>query len=429
MSAEMPRTPDWLAPLLKKPVAVFGRGSSGQSATQLLTLLGGEVEVFDERHEREDGRVFGAEQAARFGMVVCSPGFPADHSWLQAARDAGLEIVPEIDLGACLWAGPLVLVTGTNGKTTLTEFLTSAFNSAGIEAYACGNIGRPISSLVADGCNREAVAVCEVSSFQGELAQRLMGDYLLWTNFDEDHLDRHGSLEAYFDAKYKLARLMRGDVFLYDPTVQAFAEQIGYHLPPEGRVEEDCDPSALGIAGTLFEGPPEWNTYLMARALWLRMGLHEGELIEAANNFKKSPHRMELICNRDGLSYWDDSKATNFHAVFGALKRFERPVVWIGGGKRKGGDIERFVRRAAPAISSAHLIGESSEALAAAFKEQGVSARVYQSLDEAVAGASAAAESGANILLSPGFASLDMFDGYSQRGEAFRRAISHLPVL
>jgi len=159
------------------------------------------------------------------------------------------------------------------------------------------------------------------------------------------------------------------------------------------------------------------------------MGLEEDELIEAANNFKKSPHRMELIENRDGISYWDDSKSTNFHAVYGALKRFENPVVWIGGGKNKGGDLQRFVANLGSRIHSAHLIGETSIKLAPIFKEHGLDARVYEDLEDAVAGAVSVAEPGTNILLSPGFASLDMFDGYSQRGEAFRRAISNLSDL
>ncbi|EDY80418.1 UDP-N-acetylmuramoylalanine--D-glutamate ligase [Verrucomicrobiia bacterium DG1235] len=429
MSVRISELPDWLKTRLDAPVAIFGRASSGQAANNLLESFGCECHVFDQGHEDEAWRSFGAEKAQQYKLVVCSPGFSADHPWLVAARSVGCEVVPELDLGASLWRGPIVVITGTNGKTTLTEFITSAFSSAGIEAYACGNIGRPISSLVADDCNLEAIAVCEVSSFQAEITKRLHADSLLWTNFDEDHLDRHKSLESYFKCKYTLTQLQRGDVFLFDESVKEFGERFNYAIPDEGLIDSSLDALELGVAGTVFETLPERNTYLIARALWLRMGLDEGELIEAANNFKKSPHRMELIVNQDGISYWDDSKSTNFHAVYGALKRFENPVVWIGGGKNKGGDLPRFVARVASSISSAHLIGETSAELAAAFEEHGVPVRVYEDLEEAVAGANAMAESGSNILLSPGFASLDMFEGYSQRGEAFRRAISHLSDL
>lgn len=421
--------PGWLDACLDVPVAIFGRASSGQAASNLLEGFGCECHVFDERSEDERWRSFTAATAAGYKLVVCSPGFAADHLWLEAARVAGCKILPEIDLGASLWKGPIVAITGTNGKTTLTEFLTSAFNSAGIEAYACGNIGRPISSLVADGINLEAIAVCEVSSFQAELIQHFHADYLLWTNFDEDHLDRHVSLRSYFECKYSLVESLRGDVVLFDESVRDFGTQFGKVLPEVGLVDSEVGPDGLGICGTLFETLPERNTYLIARALWSRMGLEESELIEAANNFHKSPHRMELIESRDGVSYWDDSKSTNFHAVLGALKRFENPVVWIGGGKSKGGDLERFVARIASRLQSAHLIGQTSVKLAPLFEEHGVQARVYEDLDDAVVGASAVATPGTNILLSPGFASLDMFDGYSQRGEAFRRAISNLSDL
>ncbi|MBK1876582.1 UDP-N-acetylmuramoyl-L-alanine--D-glutamate ligase [Pelagicoccus mobilis] len=429
MSVGTAELPEWLSSCAGSPVAIFGRASSGQAASNLLEGLGYECHVFDERSDDARWRSFDAKEAELHKLVVCSPGFAADHPWLQAAKAAGCKIVPELDLGASLWKGPIVVITGTNGKTTLTEFLTSAFNSAGMEAYACGNIGRPISSLIADDYNREAIAVCEVSSFQAELTNHVHADYLLWTNFDEDHLDRHGSLKTYFECKYSLAELQRGSVFLFDQSVLDFGAEFGKTLPESGLVDSSLKSEELGVCGTIFESLPERYTYLIARSLWLRMGLEEDELIEAANNFQKSPHRMELIENRDGVSYWDDSKSTNFHSVFGALERFENPVVWIGGGKRKGGDLQRFVARLTPSLSSAHLIGETASELAAAFTEHELPVRVYPDLESAVAGATDQAQSGTNILLSPGFASLDMFDGYSQRGEAFRRAISHLSDL
>ncbi|MDQ8204410.1 UDP-N-acetylmuramoyl-L-alanine--D-glutamate ligase [Pelagicoccus sp. SDUM812003] len=429
MIAEQQERPTWLERALERPIAIFGQGQSGQAAAALLHGFGATFEVFDQKHEDPERRQFDLDTAERFGLAICSPGFPKEHAWCAVCRQAEVEIVPESDLGASLWKGPIVVVTGTNGKTTLTEFLTDAFNSAGMEAYACGNIGVPMSRLLAQDCNREAIAVCEVSSFQAEISRRLQGDYVLWTNFDEDHLDRHGTLRRYFECKYRMVESLRGEGVFYDASVEEAAREFGFSLPSEGLVSMEQDPVELGVSGTIFESPPELNTYLIARALWLRMGLSEDELVEAANNFKKSPHRMELVCVRDGVSYWDDSKATNFHAVYAALKRFTLPVVWIGGGKDKGGNIKRFAQRLAPQIASAHLIGETAEALAMAFSEHGVKARVYGNLEDATAGAREAAGSGVNILLSPGFASLDMFEGYSQRGEAFKKAINSLEEL
>lgn len=419
-------TPPWLETLLARPVAVFGGGASGGAARDLLAGMGASVDIFDQRKGDPAFRDFTPSVARRYGSVVYSPGFALSHPWFQVASDAGCELLPESDLGASLWRGPIIAITGTNGKTTLTEFLEKAFGSAGIEAYSGGNIGTPLSRLLADKLNCEAIAIAEVSSFQAAKARRLHADYVLWTNFDEDHLDWHASLEEYFDSKYNLVRLMRGDVFLFGRSVLDQARLSGLELDASGLVEDDDDVASLGIKGTAFESLPERCTYLMARALWLRMGLSESELIEAAHSFKKSPHRMELVVSHNGISYWDDSKATNFHAVLGGVARFGEPVVWIGGGKCKGGDIGRFAARLAPSVSSAHLIGETSARLAERLREQGVDTRVYDSLEEAVAGARSVATVGDHILLSPGFASLDMFESYSQRGEAFLRAINSL---
>ena len=418
--------PVWLEPFLQRPIAVFGAGASGTAARDLLQELGGAPDVFDERKGDPEFRRFDADLADRYGMVVYSPGFSFDHPWFAIAEAAGCRLVPESDLGASLWKGPIVAITGTNGKTTLTEFLEKAFGSAGIEAYSGGNIGRPLCRLLADKVNNEAIAITEVSSFQAARAEHLRADYVLWTNFDEDHLDRHPTLEDYFASKYNLVRLMRGDVLLFGPSVLEHAEHFGYEIDRAGMIEDTDQVAELGIVGTPFESLPERRTYLIARGLWQRMGLGEAELIEAAHNFKKSPHRMELVHSSDGISYWDDSKGTNFHAVLNGLARFSEPVIWIGGGKNKGGDIGRFAQRLSASVASAHLIGETRGALAEALREHGVVTHVYDSLETAVAGARSFASAGDHILLSPGFASLDMFESYSHRGEAFLRAINSL---
>lgn len=421
--------PEWLAVLLQCPVAVFGGGVSGCAARDLLREVGATVDVFDEKAADSEYRSFTENAAERYGLVVYSPGFPFNHAWFDTARNAGIQLICESDLGACLWKGPIIAITGTNGKTTLTEFLQAAFSSAGMEAYSCGNVGIPLSQILADGHNSEAIAVCEVSSFQAANAVHFKADYVLWTNFDEDHLDRHGSMSEYFNSKYKLVQIMRGETFFYGKSVLSHARHYGVELQEGGLVSDHGNVVELGVSGTVFKDLPERNSYLMARTLWLAMGLSEEELIKAANNFQKSPHRMELICSENGISFWDDSKATNFHAVFGGLARFEKPVVWIGGGKDKGGDIGGFANRLAPLISSAHLIGETGSELCEALQEHGVKVRVYETLDEATAGACLQASVGDNLLLSPGFASLDMFDGYSHRGELFKKAINKFKML
>lgn len=418
---------DWLEERLRRPVSILGAGMSGRAALSYIEACGGRGILFDEKAVNGAEAQFGEQQARQSSLVVVSPGFAEAHPWVKAAEAAGCELAQEFDLAIDQWRGPVVAVTGTNGKTTLTEFLEKAFLNYGLEAYAVGNIGRPLTALMAEGCNAEAIVVCEVSSFQAAHLRRLKPDFVLWTNFDEDHIDRHGTLQRYFDAKYNLIRLAKGKPVFYGPSVLEFASAHGYELDPQGLVEEDAAAAqALGLRGTAFENLPERSNYLLARALWLAMGLSEDELIEAANTFKKSPHRMELVCSLKGVLFWNDSKATNFHAALSGLKRFAEPVLWIGGGRDKGGNISGFVERLKKGVREAHVIGETGQALLECCKKEGIPCQWHSSMESAVAKAFESAKPGDNVLLSPGFASFDMFEGYGQRGEAFEKSIKLL---
>ena len=423
---EEQQIPTWLVEGYEKPVAVFGAGVTGRSVLKWLTVLSVDAVLYDEKDgEGVSGR-FDETVADEHRLVVVSPGFSENHKWLELARSRGLRVVTECDLGAAYWRGPIIAITGTNGKTTLTEFLTFAFRSSGIEAFAVGNIGEPLCSALADEKNPEAVAVCEISSFQSRALKYFKPDYVLWTNFDEDHLDHHGDLRSYFESKYRLLELAGEHATIYGAGISGYADRYGLPLDADGKVDEKGSPEELGLAGSVFETQPELRSYLMARALWQRMGLSENELVEAAHSFKKSPHRMELIRMIDGISFWDDSKATNFHAVYGGMSRFKESVIWIGGGKDKGGDVSLFAERISGGIEAAYLIGETSEKLERLLSAHGVPCSTFESLESAVESAFAKAASGQHILLSPGFASFDMFSGYSERGEVYRKAVNAL---
>jgi UDP-N-acetylmuramoylalanine--D-glutamate ligase len=197
-------TPDFLKPALARPVAILGGGVSGEGVRALLTALGASDRVYDLSAAR--GAEFTVDGAAQHGLLVFSPGFAPEHPWLRRAREAGALCLGELDFGSLFWRGRLVAITGTNGKTTLTEFLVLALHTSGAEAYAAGTNGHPLSRLAAehDGGARDAIAVCEVSSFQAETLEHFRADATLWTNFAEDHLERHPGLAAYFMAKWQL---------------------------------------------------------------------------------------------------------------------------------------------------------------------------------------------------------------------------------
>lgn len=415
--------PDSLRSLLAQPVAIFGAGVSGGGVCALLAGLGADGVIYDAK-----GTPFTARAANAHRLVVFSPGFATDHPWLVAARAAGCECIGELDFASLFWRGGIIAVTGTNGKTTLTEFLTHALRAAGRVAHATGNIGHSFSQLVAEteGGAREMIAVVEVSSFQAETLQRLHPNATLWTNFAEDHLERHLRLENYFAAKWNLvARTTSGAIFA-GSSVQRFARRFDRPLPAAAAVETEARPADPQLAGTVFADYPQRENFLLASAWWQTTGLPMDSLVRAAHDFQLGAHRLAAVGIYEGVTYWNDSKATNFHAVEAALARFNAPVVLIAGGKSKGGDLAGFVHRIAPRVKHAILIGQTSAELAFHCSSFRVAHTTCGSLAEAVRRAAELASAGDNVLLSPGFASFDMFRGYSDRGEQFNELVRTL---
>ncbi len=415
--------PDFLSPRLTRPVAVMGGAVSGAGAVALLSRLGAVAVVYD-----QGGLDFTPEAARRHGLVVFSPGFSLHHPWLETARKSGCICMAEIDFASLFWRGRVIAVTGTNGKTTLTEFLARALNGAGRRSFAAGNIGLPFTRVVADedGGAPELTAVCEVSSFQAEQLGHFSADGLLWTNFAEDHLERHAGMEAYFAAKWELMlRTPPGRSFAGSSVVR-FAAQFGRPFPPGAYVATEGQPGDPRLAGTPFETYPQRENFILAEAWWRAEGLDEASLYEAARGFRLGRHRLARVEAIDGVTFWNDSKATNFHAVEAALAGFRGPVVLIAGGRSKGGDLAAFARRIAPRLAHAVLIGETGPALGAALGAVGVPHAVCPTLEDAVRAASAAAQPGASVLLSPGFSSFDMFRNYEERGDHFERAVTEM---
>lgn len=418
--------PEFMVPLLTRPVAILGGGVSGLAARELLAQLGVRGEIYDEKPAVGSRDVFTEAAAARHALAVFSPGFMPDHAWLRTARASGCVCLGETDFASLFWRGRLIAVTGTNGKTTLVEFLAHALTAAGETAYAVGNVGFPFSRIYAQSPSADAIAVCEVSSFQAETLQHLRADAVLWTNFAEDHLERHPGLEAYFSAKWNLVARARGGAVFAGTSVQRFVREFGRSLPLEACVPTECVAPDPRLEGAVFAGYPQYENFLLAQAWWRRAGRPGGGLCAAAHTFKLGRHRLAKIGEHGGVSFWNDSKATNFHAVEAALAAFSAPVHLILGGKAKGGDLAAFVRRIAPRVRHAWLIGETRAALAAACAAGRVPHAVCATLEEAVRGACADAGAGGHILLSPGFASFDQFRNYADRGEQFEQLVNNL---
>lgn len=401
----------------------MGGAVSGSGAIALLSKLGASAVVYD-----RSGREFSAEAARVHELVVFSPGFSLHHPWLEIARKSGCVCMAEIDFASLFWTGRIVAITGTNGKTTLTEFLARALNGAGRRALSAGNIGLPFTQLVADedGGATDVTAVCEVSSFQAEQLGHFFADGLLWTNFAEDHLERHSGMEAYFTAKWELVLRTPPGHFFAGSSVQRYAAQYGRPIPPGAYVPTEGQPADARLAGTPFASYPQRENFILAAAWWRAEGLDEAALYAAAKGFRMGRHRLSSVGTVEGVNYWNDSKATNFHAVEAALGGFPRPVVLIAGGRSKGGDVAAFARRISPRITYAALIGETGAALGVAFEAMGMPHLVCTTLEEAIRAAAAAAHPDGDVLLSPGFSSFDMFRNYEDRGDSFERVVAEL---
>ncbi|MCF7688241.1 MAG: UDP-N-acetylmuramoyl-L-alanine--D-glutamate ligase [Cephaloticoccus sp.] len=415
--------PSSLQSALTRPIAIFGDGLSGQGVLAVLRQLGATAVIYDQK-----GNQFTAQKTESHTLVVFSPGFAPNHPWLVTACEAGLECMGELDFAALFWRGRVIGITGTNGKTTLTEFLTHALRQRWEPAHAVGNIGRPFTRLVADtaGGTKEDMAICEVSSFQAETIQHFKAEAVLWTNFAEDHLDRHPTMESYMNAKWHLITRTSEDTVFVARSVYAQARKFNLQLPMSAWIDTAVAAPNPKLAGTVFGEYPQRENFLLAAAWWQHAKLPLDDLYAAAKSFRLGRHRMARVAEIAGVTFWNDSKATNFHAVESALGRFAEPVNLILGGRPKGGDLGGFIGRIASRVRRLFLIGETTEILATASATHGVPHLACATLESALEQAFASARSGGNVVFSPGFASFDMFRSYEDRGDQFEHLVQEL---
>ncbi|WP_162029072.1 MULTISPECIES: UDP-N-acetylmuramoyl-L-alanine--D-glutamate ligase [unclassified Lentimonas] len=402
-------------------VAIFGAGVSGQAARRLAAALGLDGCLFDEGGAGEASE-FLQDDLGGFDAFIFSPGFALTHPWRMLAEGSGLPCYSELGFAALHWRGRLLGVTGTNGKTTITSLLCDALESAGQIAVEAGNIGTPLSDVVLSDANQaEAIAVCEISSFQAELPLGLQLDGLIWSNFAEDHLDRYDSMTEYFAAKAKLLSCLRADApSVLGADVVAFDSRV---VDIRNSIVVDGD-SAL-VEALAPQSPfciqPQRTNFALVAALWSALDLPEGALVDSANVFQLAAHRLSQVATWGGVSFWNDSKATNFHAALAALDALDAPIFWIGGGSGKGGDLDAFAQLVASKVEAAFVYGVSAPSLAEVLCPLHVRVEVHSDFVEAVEAAVRAALANAPsvVLLSPGFASFDQFPGYAARGKSF----------
>ena len=329
-------------------------------------------------------------------VVVKSPGVPREATLLAAARQRGIPVWSEVELGFRLLPGSrFVGVTGTNGKTTTAELLGAIFREAGRDVAVAGNVGTPLTSV------REAEwVVCELSSFQLEDVDELACDVAVLLNLEPDHLDRHGSFAAYRDAKLRIFERARAKIVPRGLGLDGIEFAADDSLPAE----------------PLIRGAHNRENAAAATAAARAAGIADEAIAAALRTFPGVPHRLELVGERDGVRYVNDSKATNVAAALRALAAYgDEPVHLILGGSPKGEDFAPLAAAIGPNVRSVHLIGAEAPRLA-----EVIAGDRDETLEAAVAHAARLARPGDVVLLSPACASYDQFASFEERGETFR---------
>ena len=406
-------------------VLVVGLARSGRAAAVALARRGVEVVAFDRDKELDAGRLREAGVEVRLGaedpaladgvdLLVKSPGVPAETPLVAAARDRGVPVWSEVELGFRLLDRPLVGVTGTNGKTTTVELLGAIFRSAGRDVEVAGNVGRPLTA-VDPPVGEEAWVVCELSSFQLEDVHELRPRVGVLLNLAPDHLDRHGSFERYAAAKLRIFERQREDDTAVVP--RGFGS-----IPGSAERVEFAAGDALP-AEPLLRGRHNRENAAAATAAARAAGIDDASIAAALSTFAGVPHRLELVAVVDGVSYVNDSKATNVAAARPALEAYvDDPVHLILGGSLKGEDFTPLAEAIRPNVRRAYLIGEAAPELAAALSPV-VEHELSGTLEKALEAARAAASSGDVVLLSPACASFDQFRDFEDRGDRFRELV------
>ncbi len=416
------------------PYLVVGLARSGAAAARMLLQQGEVIGCDSGRPDPPEGIESrlgseGLELLDRARTLVKSPGVPREAPVVAAALDRGIPVYGELELAWRLLPNRFLAVTGTNGKTTTVELLRAVHRAAGVPVAVAGNVGTPLATLVGE-VDPNAVVVCEVSSFQLEDAHQFAPECALLLNLAEDHLDRHGSFEAYREAKLRLFARQRPEDVAVAP--------LGLAAPgPARRVSFGGDGADLALEGDelLWEGTHlirpgdvglrgahNLENAMGAAAAALASGIDAGPVREALRGFRGVPHRLEEVGTVDGVLYVNDSKATNVTSAARGIEAFEGGVHAILGGSPKGGGFAGLRDAVAARCVACYLIGQAADRLATDL-EGTVPLRRCGDLETAVREASAAARAGEVVLLSPACASYDQYRDYEQRGDHFRSLI------
>jgi len=435
-----------------KKAAVLGAGLSGTAAALLLRSEGADVTVLDSADEKtllkstlENLRARGvtvccgpaAEQdSSPYDFVVLSPGIDPISPLATNFSSRKIETMGELELGWRSVSVPVIAITGTNGKTTTTELLAQMLNACGQRTIACGNIGKPLCEVALEQHDLDVLTV-EVSSFQLETIRTFRPSVSAWLNFAPDHLDRYRSVAEYRAAKLRIFENQTAeDVAVVNAsetlpklaaravTFSAYADHADFRLEGGSIVYRDAP--VLRMAETKLRGSHNIENLMATLAVGLARGLSFEQMLPPLCAYEPRPHRCEFVREVGGVTYINDSKATNLDAVEKGLLAQNKSVILIAGGKDKGFTFETLRPLVSGKVRAAVLIGEMAERIAQDWKGA-VPCEIAHSLADSVERAHAIAKAGEVVLFSPGTSSFDMFKSYADRGDQFRALVHALP--
>jgi UDP-N-acetylmuramoylalanine--D-glutamate ligase len=450
--------------LKDKRVLVVGLGKSGVASALFLKERGARVTVSDTKSGDDlrneiptlldhgitvETGGHGERTFRGQDLIVVSPGVPVDAPQLVQARGLGEAVIGEIELAAQFLPGPIVAITGSNGKTTTTTLTGEILTAGGLPTLVGGNIGTPAISL-AGRATPETVIVLEVSSFQLETIQTFRPKIAVVLNVTPDHLDRHRTLENYVDAKARIFENQSGEDFAVlnadDPTCVAMATRTRAQVfwfsrqkevkqgawVREGNIlfrdaagrQANSQREVMLVAEIPLKGAHNLENALAAVCAGLLMGCAPEKIRQAVRDFKAVEHRLEFVATVRGVDYYNDSKATNVDATIKALESFPANIHLILGGKDKGSDYSVLNDLLRQRVKRVYTIGAAAGKIESQIKD--VEVVHAETLENALRKANAVAEAGDVVLLAPACASFDQFKNYEERGQVFKEIVRGL---
>lgn len=437
---------------VKRKVLILGLSKSGISAAKYLNRHGADVFITELREQREDDALK-LEELKSLGiqvemgghspefikdsyLAVTSPGIPPHSKIFKRVKEENIPIISEIELAYQESRKPFIAITGTNGKTTTTA-LISHILSEEYKAPACGNIGNPPCDFLDTELD---YFVCELSSYQIETSVSFQAQIACWLNFTPDHLDWHGSLENYFEAKAKLFQAPQNPVFAIfngkDEKLLEFSKTCSSEIFLFAKeVEDNCcyikndaicfkknriEEHIIDIKDCTLVGEHNYQNIMCAIIVAKLVGLSNEQIAFAIKKFKAPEHRLEFVKEFNRIKFYNDSKATNPEAAIVAIKSFNNVnVVLIAGGRDKNTDLTEFCREIKKHINTVILMGEASQRFSENLKKNGFNNIIFEKTLESAIDKSMELNPQI-VLLSPACASFDMFGSYEERGKVFK---------